>query len=220
MPPVAPITLSVGAPDAATAPEKIILPVDFAPTKEASFQWMVADPTARTATVSTGPLDLPAAPAPGSDSLSQVEKMINREVILVRQSGADALAVTLKVDAHTSLFLELTNHGGQIEASVRCATGDASALAGHWGQLQESLARQNVQLQPLPDDQAPIKLPSDTGAGAASQKEFNERQPGQNPPTAADPAKIVPTDDAMDSAVSISKSKHNPRHHHGWEKWA
>ena len=75
--------------------------------------------------------------------------MISREVTMVRQSGAQALAVTLKVDAHTSLFLQLTNHNGQIEASVRCEKGSAAGLDTHWGELQESLARQNVQLLPL-----------------------------------------------------------------------
>ena len=81
----------------------------------------------------------------------RVEHLVNQEVILVRQSGANSLAVSLKVDPQTELFLQITNRDGQIQASVRCERGNVEGLNSHWGQLQDSLAKQNVQLLPLED---------------------------------------------------------------------
>jgi hypothetical protein len=95
------------------------------------------------------PPHVASAGARCSGRIKQVERLISREVVMVRQSGAEALAVSLKVDWQTSLFLQLTNHHGQIEAAVRCESGEAGVLAAGWGQLQQSLALQNVQLLPL-----------------------------------------------------------------------
>ena len=91
-------------------------------------------------------------PQSGDKIAAQVERLahlVTQEVLMVRQSGANSLAVSLKVDSHTELFLQLTNHEGQIHASVRCERGNVEGLGSRWGELQESLARQNVQLMPL-----------------------------------------------------------------------
>jgi hypothetical protein len=217
LPPGSPVALLPGAPNDAGPEAKTILPVDFSSFKDSAFQWLASDPAPKTAMTPVPTANAEARSQPLTGALGQAERLISREVVMVRQSGAEALAVSLKVDAHTSLFLQLTNHNGQIEATVRCEKGDAGALGGHWGQLQESLARQNVQLQPLEDKPAPVKLPSDTAAG---QKDFHQKQPNP-PPAAPSPGKeVVPSDDAMTAAVGLSKSKHNPHPHHGWEKWA
>jgi hypothetical protein len=48
---------------------------------------------------------------------------------------------------------------------------------------------------------------------------LNDRQP---PPEQQPPANEteVPSDDAMKAAVGLTKSKHKPHSHYGWEKWA
>ena len=76
-------------------------------------------------------------------------RLVTQEVAMIKQSGANSLAVSLKIDPQTELFLQLTNHDGQIQASLRCERGSMAGLDTHWGQLQESLSRQNVQLLPL-----------------------------------------------------------------------
>ncbi len=91
---------------------------------------------------------------PDNGASAQVERvahLVSREAVMIRQSGANSLAVSLKVDSHTELYLQLTNHDGQIQASVRCERGNIQELGSRWGELQESLARQNVQLMPLED---------------------------------------------------------------------
>lgn len=97
---------------------------------------------AEAAAAEAGTISTAASPA------DRLEKMISQEVVTIRQTGAQTLGVSLKVDDNTQLFLQLTTQNGQIQASLRCEKGDFSALDSQWSQLQESLARQNVQLMP------------------------------------------------------------------------
>ena len=180
---------------------------------------MGLDTTAKGVAAPTLTTNVMGGSAPSSARLEQVERMISREVVMVRQSGAETLAVSLKVDSRTSLFLQLTNHHGQIEASVRCETGDAAALDAHWGQLQESLGRQNVQLLPLEDKTLPPNPSFDAPSDAP--KNFQDGPPAQHQqPRPPAPEAVKPSDDAMNAAVGLTKSKNKPRHLHGWEKWA
>ena len=205
--------------DEAIPGAKTRLPADFSDPKEFAAQWMVLDTSAKGDAPSTLTTNVQAASAPSSGPVAQVERMISREVLMVRQSGAQALAVSLKVDSQTSLFLQLTNHHGQIEVSVRCEKGDAGALDAHWGQLQESLARQNVQLLPLQDK--PFSSRPSFDVPAETPNNFQDGPPAQHPPPSPpSPKTEKPTDDAMNAAVGVTKSKAKPRHYHGWEKWA
>jgi hypothetical protein len=205
--------------DAAMPEAKIRIPADFSDPKESAAQWMVLETTAAGAPAATLTTNVAGGSAPSSLRLAQVERMIDREVLMVRQSGAESLAVSLKVDSQTSLFLQLTNHHGQIEASVRCERGDAGALDAHWGQLQDSLARQNVQLLPLQDRSASSKPSFEPPSGSAVNSQ--DRPSGQNqPPPHPGKETEPPSDDAMNAAVGLTKSKNKPRHIHGWEKWA
>lgn len=84
-----------------------------------------------------------------AERVERVEHLILKEASVVRQSGAGSLAVVLKPDAQTELFLQINHRAGQIEAVVRFDRGDAASLGLYWPQLQESLARLDVQLQPM-----------------------------------------------------------------------
>jgi len=190
---------------------------DFSSFKDSPTQWTFVDTNAIGTNAPTITTNAAGAAATTNSRLDQVERLITREVVMVRQSGAEALAVSLKVDSKTSLFLQLTNHGGQIEASVRCESGDAGALNAHWGQLQESLSRQNIQLQPLEGGLSSSSTPFDHSPNTAgnSQENAKPEQSHSGPP----PEK--PSDDAMNAAVGLTKSKHHrPKSWHGWEKWA
>jgi hypothetical protein len=198
---------------------RISSPADFSDPKASAAPWMIVDTTALGAAAPTLTTNVAAAGVATSAPIEQVERLISREVVMVRQSGAEALAVSLKVDSRTSLFLQLTNHHGQIEAAVRCESGDAGALGAHWKQLQESLARQNVQLLPLQDK--PFAAGPSSDAPAQTPGSFQDGQPArqqQQPPSAPETEK--PTDDAMNAAVGLAKSKNRPHRHPGWEKWA
>ena len=189
---------------------------DFSSFKDSPAQWTFIDTHASSAASPTLTTNTADGIASSSSRQDQVERLITREVVMVRQSGAEALAVSLKVDSQTSLFLQLTNHHGQIEASVRCESGDAGALNAHWSQLRESLSLQNVQLLPLEGSGSASSNSHDTPSQASGDSQ-EEPKPNQ-PPTAPEAEK--PSDDAMNAAVGLSKSKSRSRRSHGWEKWA
>jgi hypothetical protein len=205
--------------DQAIPAAKINVPAGFSGPRESAAQWTIVDTTAAVATAPTLTTNAAVAGVPSSAAIEHLERLISREVVMVRQSGADALAVSLKVDSRTSLFLQLTSHHGQIEASVRCESGDAGALDAHWKQLQESLARQNVQLLPLQDKSLPDNSSSD--AHAETSGNFQDGPSArQQPPRPSAPPEKEPSDDAMNAAVGLSKPKLRIRRHPGWETWA
>jgi hypothetical protein len=193
-------------------------PASFSDPKDLTAQWMIMDTTGKGAAVSTLTANVAEAGAPTFGRIEQVERLISREVVMVRQSGAEALAVSLKVDSGTSLFLQLTNHHGHIEAAVRCESGDAAALDAHWKQLQESLARQNVQLLPLQDKSLPAGPSSDAPADASGN--FQDGPPARQQPPPPAPGPEKPSDSAMNAAVGLSKPKNKHHRHPGWETWA
>ncbi len=219
LPPEHPSAPALAEADAAIPAAKSRTPTSFSEPKDFAPQWLVLDTTAKGPAAPTFTTNVQAGSAPASAALAQVERLIGREVLLLRDSGAQSLAVSLKVDSQTSLFLQLTNHHGQIQVAVRCESGDAPALDAHWGQLRESLARQNVQLLPLEDKSVssghspdlPAQTPGNSQHGA----------PAQHPPPRPPASKTEkPSDDAMTAAVGIAKSKTKARHYRGWEKWA
>jgi hypothetical protein len=212
------VAAAAGANEAIPAPVRRI-PADFSDPKQTAAPWMMIDTAAKGAAASTLTANAAGGGAPSFGRIEQVERMISREVVLVRQSGAESLSVSLKVDARTSLFLQLTDHHGQIEASVRCESDDAGALGAQWGQLQESLARHNVQLLPLEDKSFTAGTSSDPPAD--SPRNFQDGPSAQPPPPRPpSPQKEKPSDDAMNAAVGLSKPKNQTRRQHGWEKWA
>jgi hypothetical protein len=157
---------------------------------------------ALTAANSTG-----AAPAPSAPSVQvqRLEQLITREVVSIRQTGVETLGVLLKVDSKTQLLLQLTNRNGQVRATLRCERGDFSALGPQWAQLQQSLARQNVQLAPP----AGSLMPS----GFQPPPDQSQRQPApvreEWPP--AGPG--VP-------AAQQRQQKNPNRSRRNWESWA
>jgi hypothetical protein len=155
-----------------------------------------------------------------TDTAAQVERvsrLVNQEVVMIRQSGANNLAVSLKVDAHTELFLQLTHHDGQIQASLRVERGSGAGLDQHWNDLQESLAKQNVQLLPL-ENKAVVRntfspLPETAGNSSFQQPSQNSqrqaREVAQDFTTAA-PVKTISTKTTKTKTISRQ----------GWESWA
>ena len=143
-------------------------------------------------------------PAPVSAPLDRLEQMIFRQVVDFRQTGAQSLGVTLKVDAQTQLFLQLTTSNGQVRASVRCDRGTFSAPDSQWAQLQQSLARQNVQLLPLDAGSRPALGPS------PDNPQRHSDSASQNWPPAG--AAVEP--------AQPRKHKGQNRSRKNWESWA
>jgi hypothetical protein len=140
--------------------------------------------------------------------LEQLEQMISREVLSVRQSGAQTLGVTLKLDANTQLFLQLTNHNGAVQAAVRCERGNFAPEDAQWAQLQQLLARQNVELLPMTGGSSlNFQHPSQE---RSRQQAAREDWPAANP--AASPA--VPPVKTRQQQQEQNRARKN------WESWA
>ena len=159
----------------------------------------------------------------GDSAAAQVERvahLVNQEVIMVRQSGANSLAVSLKVNSQTELFLQLTNHDGQIQASLRCDRGDIDVLGGHWGELQESLARQNVQLMPLEDKISNRSFPTlNSPAETASSRPFDQSSQDRRQQF-HDPSDDPSSAGVASASAPSRKTRTNNRSRQGWESWA
>jgi hypothetical protein len=143
------------------------------------------------------------APA-GGGQLDRIEMLITREAANIRENGAERLGVSVKVDAQTELFLQLTQKDGQLQATLRCERGDFSALDSQWAQLQQTLARQNVQLMPLGD-----------GASSNFQQPAERRQP-QLPPGGEE----GPVFNSAVEPKQTRKPKQPGRSRQRWESWA
>jgi len=87
----------------------------------------------------------------GTGTVERIASLMARESALVKKHGSDSMAVVLRPDAETELFVHLSQRDGQIEATVRCERGDVQHLGALWTQLQESLAQHKVRLAPLQD---------------------------------------------------------------------
>ncbi len=150
--------------------------------------------------------------------VERVAHLVTQEAMVIRQSGAANLAVSLKLDHQTELFVQLTNHNGQIQASLRCERGSLAGLDGHWGQLQESLARQNIQLLP---QEGRSSFHDQAGSYSDAAGSRNPEQPSQNERQQSRILRgesTLPDRPANSTASSKSKNKNSGRK--GWESWA
>jgi hypothetical protein len=180
----------------------------------------MADLTVQSATGELHDTSTLVAGSAADSSASQVERvshLITQEAMVIRQSGAATLAVSLKLDHQTELFVQLTNHNGQIQASLRCERGSLAGLDGHWGQLQESLARQNVQLLPQ-ENQSSFRGQSGAYSDATS-KDPGQPSQNQRPPSGNLRAESsLPDQPANPTTSPKTKNKNSGRK--GWESWA
>jgi hypothetical protein len=145
-----------------------------------------------------------AASAAGTAPVERLEQMITREVLTIRQTGAETLGVSLKLDSNTQLFLQLTSHNGSVQASVRLERGSFAPEDGQWAQLQQSLALQNVALLPM------------TGGSNLNFQQPSERHARQQ---AAAHEDWFPDGKAVQPAQP-RKQKEQNRSRSNWETWA
>ncbi len=125
------------------------------------------------------PLDVPATLTP----------LIQEQAVRLRHASLQSLEVVLRPDGQTELHLQLTQHAGQIEATVRCDRGDAEKFGGGWAKLQESLASQGIRLAPLAE------------SSMSSAGDHSHRQPAMPQPPSETPAPRWPTTPAKSHLV-------------------
>jgi len=90
--------------------------------------------------------------APATKSVLTSEQLffqISKQAVALKHFNADSMAVVLKPDSETAIFLHLQLQNGQVEVHARFERGDYQALQAGWAQLRESLASQGIRLSPL-----------------------------------------------------------------------
>lgn len=164
--------------------------------------------------------------ARGSEAARTVEQLsglVMRETAVLKQHTPDSMAVVLRPDANTELFLHLTQRDGQIEASVRCERGNFDQINALWPQLQESLAGQKVRLAPLQESTEPQRDPQGASGSTMNFSESEQRSRRQSMP------ENDSTSDRPSSAPPTTVSLHPERRRSGtrptasrpgWETWA
>jgi hypothetical protein len=155
-----------------------------------------------------------------SAAVERLSSLVRREAALVRQYHSDSMAVVLRPDTDTELFVHFSRRHGQIEVTIRCERGDTLPLAALWPQLQESLAHHKVRLAPL---QEPVSNNPNVSLGS----EWGNRRNGFS--------RHTPDQQFMDETPALATSEPDSptlragggsRHRRvttsrpGWETWA
>lgn len=109
---------------------------------------------------------------------------IGREVAQFKRFNAESMAVVLKPDGQTEIFLHLAARNGQIEIQARFERGDFAALSGQWTQLQQTLSQQGVRLGNLQEGSHP-GAPTPT-SGANTEWGHGQMNQGQQRPAQQD----------------------------------
>jgi limonene-1,2-epoxide hydrolase len=165
----------------------------------------------------------PLSETDGSATVERISTLLLREASLVKKHGSDSMAVVLRPDAETELFVHLSQRDGQVEASVRCERGDAQHLGALWSQLQESLAGQKVRLAPLessPSAQSNFSPPPHSQSGGGQNGTRQETRPEKQsmdewpaPPASQTGAPHV-------RGAGGTRGRRTTTSRPGWETWA
>jgi hypothetical protein len=96
-----------------------------------------------------GGLGVAGEVSPASEArLQKIEELISKEVVRFRWSGQESVSVTIRPEEGTEVVVHLRQREGQMEAMLGMARGEAARFNGHWQQLHDALAEQNVRLLP------------------------------------------------------------------------
>ena len=191
------------------------------PGDDSSVRSIAVDFASQTAVSRFDALDTSAGMRAGGTTagrVDRVEHLILKEASLVRQSGAESLSVVLKPDAHTELFLQINQRAGQIEAVVRFDRGDAASLGLYWPQLQESLARMDVQLQPMKEFTP--SSPDQNSLGSFSSGDKQDSSSGQRTPRSESWEGEPGFGEAAPGREPRRPTVPAARRLSGWESWA
>jgi hypothetical protein len=155
-----------------------------------------------------------------SAAVERLSSLVRREAALVRQYNSDSMAVVLRPDTDTELFVHFSRRHGQIEVTIRCERGETLQLAALWPQLQESLAHHKVRLAPL---QEPVSNDPNLSSGSEwgdcgsglSRRTPDQRFMDETPALATSGA-----DSPTLRAGGGSRHRRVTTSRPGWETWA
>ena len=143
---------------------------------------------------------------------------ISRQAVALRHFNAESMAVVLKPDDATAVFLHLKLTAGVVEVQARFERGDYAALNAGWGQVQQALAAQGIRLGPL---QAPVTHHSTSTVAssfAGLTQEQDQKQSSEDYFPDAPPGRPLPIPGPKAARRRAASS--TVRAHENWESWA
>jgi hypothetical protein len=173
-----------------------------------AWEWMRQNPAQPTAAVAESFSLQGAETVRGGTLFDRVEQAITREVVLIRQAGAEALTVVVRPDPKMELVLNLTNKSGRVEVAIQCEAHALEALQREYGQLQESLAQLNVRLLPLKE--GPSSQFSSQNSGdpeSQPQQETSDRSAGQHDSSRRDAKRAATTPEGLPEELADRRPK-------------
>ena len=192
--------------------EKFVSKVNFSPEMLAGLKTApVADRFDGRVSMETNASVAPAG-APRELALE-----VTRHVAELKQLNLDSLAVVLRPDPNTELFLHLKRHNGGVDIQARFERGDFQQLNAQWGELQSSLAAQGIRVSALEgsgfnSSQAPMEQQAKDSNGPPADR--GEREPAHEPFE-----ELLPN---LPVAATAPRSPFQPRTSPSrqWESWA
>lgn len=98
--------------------------------------------------------ELPAMSSIPLKTSEQLVLSLTREVIQFKSFKSESMAVVLKPDKGTEIFLHLAMRNGSVEVQARIDRGDFASMNSQWAQLQQTMQQQGVKLGSLQESLA------------------------------------------------------------------
>jgi hypothetical protein len=144
--------------------------------------------------------------------------VILNHVAEMKQLNAATLAVVLRPDAQTELFLHLYQRNDGIEVHVQCDQGHYEAFNANWGQLQQTLALQGIRVAPLNE---PVPKESGSGPGPAGNYHQSPNHTGQHQPQRQpEPREESTFVGSLTEPLRLRRTRAASHTNRGWETWA
>lgn len=156
-----------------------------------------------------------------TERVEAISEMVLHQTVELKRLRADSMEVVLRPDHETEIHLQVTQEKGLILVSARCEKGDWESLSAHWGELQQSLGAQGVQVGRLETflPAATSSAPSGFGASRQHQQQPSSGREQDHPALAKTPA-------ASEAAPAPKRPWENttgpvlPGWLKRWESWA
>jgi len=130
-------------------------------------------------------------------SAEQILQNLTREVAQFKRYNAESMAVVLKPDAHTEIFLHLVTRNGQIDIQARFERGDFTSLSGQWAQLQQTLSQQGVRLGNLQESFNPPSSQPQAGGSDWSQGQMQHGGQRHSGRQTGEEARVIPFEEIL-----------------------